>query len=229
MTLAEFEVLASEKLKNNDEKTREELLYLLNGGILRRLIENLIDNSRELDEVARRSYCHNNGFFKILLLDKRPRYSVRFHIWPEQPFQECDIHNHPWDMSGLVFNGSYEWPIYIFEHTQEENNCFGLYKCRYFKDYSGHSFFKKGNVKIIETGKQKLQQGDIFRLSSTQYHSVKKNNFEPAYSIVITGYSEVLNADVISGREIKCNTDMYNSSVDSLILRNKLLSFMDRS
>lgn len=229
MTLTEFEVLASKKLTNNNEKTREELLHLLNTGMLRKLIENLINNPRELDEVARRSYCHNNGFFKVLLLDKRPRYSVRFHIWPEQPFQECDIHNHPWDMSGLVLNGSYEWPIYILEHTQENNNCFSLYECHYFKDYSGHLFCKNGNVKIIEIGKHNLQQGDIFRLLSTQYHSVKKNNSMLADSIVITGYSEVLNADVISSREITCNTDMYNTSVDSSILREKLLSFMDRS
>lgn len=229
MTLTEFEVLASKKLTNNNEKTREELLHLLNTGMLRRLIENLIDNPRELDDVARRSYCHNNGFFKILLLDKRPSYSVRFHIWPEQPFQESDIHNHPWDMSALVLNGSYEWPIYIFKDTQEKNNCFDLYECHYFKDYSGHSFFKKENVEIIEVGKHNLKEGNIFRLSSVQYHSVKKNNSEPADSIVITGYSEVLNADVISRREITCNTDMYNTSVDSSILREKLLSFMERS
>lgn len=229
MTLTEFEVLASKKLTNNNEKTRKELLYLLNTGMLRRLIENLIDNPRELDDLARRSYCHNNGFLKILLLDKRPKYSIRFHIWPEQPFLECDIHNHPWDMSGLVLNGSYEWPIYIFEQMQEENSCFSLYECRYFKNYSGHSFFKKGNLKIIETGNYNLQKDDIFRLSSAQYHSVKKNNSEPADSIVITGYSKVLNANIISSREKTCNTEIYNTSVDSPTLREKLLSFIERS
>lgn len=228
MTLTEFEVLVSKKLINNDENTREELLHLLNAGMLRRLIENLIANPRELEEVAKRTYCHNNGFFKVLLLDKRPRYSVRFHIWPKQSFHECDIHNHPWDMSGLVLNGSYEWLVYIFEHTQEDS-CFGLYECRYFKDYSGHLFFKKGNVKISEINKHNLQQGDIFQLSSAQYHSVKKNNSKPADSIVITGYSEILNADVISNREITCNTEMHNASVDSSILREKLLSFLDKS
>jgi len=229
MTLSKFEVLASKKLVKNNEKTRNELLYSLNNGMLRTLIENLVDNQEELENVARRSYCHNNGFFKILLIDNRPSYSIRLHIWPEQPFQECDIHNHPWDMSVLILNGSYEWPIYIVENTQEANNCCELYQCKYLKDYSGHSFLKKGNVKVIETGRETFQRGDIIQLLSTKYHSVKKNNSSPADSIMITSRSKVLNADVISNREMTCKTTLYNTSVDSSILKEKLLSFLDRS
>jgi hypothetical protein len=112
MTLAEFEDLASEKLAKNNEEARNDFLRLLNAGLLRTVIDNLIGSQTELDKVASRSYYHNNGFFKVLLIDKRPKYSIRLHIWPEYPFQECDIHNHPWDMSGLVLNGLYEWLMY---------------------------------------------------------------------------------------------------------------------
>jgi hypothetical protein len=229
MTLTEFEVLVSEKLAKNDKKSREELLGLLNVSLLRAVIENMLVSQSELDEVAGRSYYHNNGFFKILLLDKRPKYSIRLHIWPEYPLQGNDIHNHPWDMSGLVLNGSYEWQIYTVEHTQEESDCIASYECHYLKDYSGHSFCKKEKVKTIEVDKQYFQQGNIFQLPSVQYHSVKKINVEPADSIVITGASEILIADVISSRSITCNTQLYNESVDSSFLREKLLSFMDRS
>jgi len=229
MTLAEFEILASEKLATNDEETRDDFLRLLNAGLLRTFINNLTRSQAELDKIASRSYYHNNGFFKVLLIDKRPKYSIRLHIWPEHPFQECDVHNHPWGMSGLVLNGSYEWPIYTLERTQEEGGLFGLYECRYLKDYSGHSFNKNGKATLNEVDNMCMQEGDIFRLSPMQYHSVKKDNSEPADSIVITDNSEVLSADVISGRSISCNVVLMNAPVKSAFLRKKLVSFMDRS
>lgn len=229
MTLAEFEILATEKLATNDKEARDDFLHLLNAGLLRTVIEALTSSQTELGEVASRSYYHNNGFFKILLIDKRPKYSIRLHVWPEHPFQECDVHNHPWDMSGLVLNGSYEWPIYTLEREQEESGCLELYECRYLKDYSGHSFHKKGSVELIEADTVFLQKGEIFRLPSMQYHSVTKGNSEPADSIVITGDSELLSADVISSRARPCNTLLKNAPVEISFLREKLVSFIGRS
>lgn len=228
MTLAEFEILASEKLETNDKEARNDFLHLLNAGLLRIVIEALTTSQTELGKVASRSYYHKNGFFKILLIDKRPKYSIRLHIWPEHPFKECDVHNHPWDMSGLVLNGSYEWPIYTVEREQEEGGCLELYECRYFKDYYGHSFHKKESVELIEVDTIFLQKGDIFYLPSIQHHSVRKGNSEPADSIVITGYSEFFSTDVISSRPMSCNTALKNAPVDSSFLREKLVSFIGR-
>ena len=229
MTLAEFEILASEKLATNDKEARDDFLYLLNAGLLRAVIEALTRSQKELGEVASRSYYHNNGFFKVLLIDKRPKYSIRLHIWPEHPFQDSDVHNHPWGMSGLVLNGSYEWSIYSLERDQEESGCLELYECRYLKDYSGHSFHKKGSVKLIETDTIFLQKSEVFCLPSVQYHSVKKGNAEPADSIVITGHSDYLSADVISSHARPCNTLLKNASVEIPFLREKLVSFIARS
>lgn len=83
MTLVEFEALASENLSINNEESRAEFLRLLSTGLLVNVIDSLLGNERELNEVANRSYYHSNGFLKIVLIEKRPKYSVRFHIWPE--------------------------------------------------------------------------------------------------------------------------------------------------
>jgi hypothetical protein len=228
MTLIELEALASEKLSINNEESRTGFLRLLNAGLLENIIDSLVGNEKELNEVASRSYYHNNGFLKVVLIDKRPKYSVRFHIWPEESFQAPDVHNHPWDMTGLVLNGSYEWPIYTLNRTLEGCENFDLFECRYMEDYSGHSFHGLDKVILNQVDKLSFQQGDIFQFHQTQYHSVKKENSQPAESIVITGDSVGLNANVITKRKIMCSSISKNSSVESSFLQDKLSLFLER-
>lgn len=228
MTLIELETLASEKLSINNEDSRTSFLRLLSTGLLVNVVDNLLGNERELNEVASRSYCHNNGFLKVVLIDKRPKYSVRFHIWPEESFQAPDVHNHPWDMTGLVLNGSYEWPIYALEQNLEGCESSDLFECRYLEDYSGHSFHKLNKVVLKKVDKLSFQQGDIFQFPQTQFHSVRKENSQPAESIVITGDSVGLSANVITNRKIMCSSIYKNSSVDSSFLQCKLSSFLER-
>ena len=228
MTLIELEVLASEKLSKNNEESRADFLRLLDAGLLVNVLDNLLSSQRELNEVASRSYYHNNGFLKILLIEKRPKYSIRFHIWPEQSFQAGDVHNHPWDMSGLVLNGSYEWPIYTLGQALEDYECFGLYECRYLEDYSGNSFHNIDKVILNQVDKLSFHRGDIFQFSQAQYHSVRKDNFQPAESIVITGNSVGFSAHVVTNRKIMCSAMFNNTPVKSSFLQEKLFSFLTR-
>ncbi|MEZ2745607.1 hypothetical protein ACBQ16_10465 [Halopseudomonas bauzanensis] len=228
MTLIELEALASEKLSINNEESRADFLRLLNVGLFSKVIESLLGNERELNEVASRSYYHNNGFLKVVLIENRPKYSVRFHIWPEESFQAPDVHNHPWDMTGLLLNGSYEWPIYTFNQASESCESFDLFECRYLEDYSGHSFHNLDKVVLNQVDRLSFQEGDIFQFPQTQYHSVKKENSQPAESIVITGESVGLSANVITNRKMMCSSISKNSSVESSFLQDKLSSFLER-
>lgn len=228
MRLTEFEVLASKMLANNDEDARQHFLFLLNSSLLKSVVYNLVNNQQDLDEVASRSYYHDNGFLKTLLIDKRPKYSIRLHVWPDQPLEECDVHNHPWDMSGVVLNGDYIWPIYTLERTCNKGAYHDLYECSYLDDYSGHIFKKEGKAILNHVDTLIMRKGDFFRLPSTHYHSVKKTNSKLADSIVITADSEIMNAKVISNRGITCSDVLKNPSVNSLFLRQKLVSLLNR-
>jgi len=228
MTLIELEALASEKLLINNEESRASFLRLLNTGLLVNVIDNLLCNEIELNEVASRSYYHNNGFLKVVLIEKRPKYSIRFHIWPDESFQAPDVHNHPWDMTGLILNGSYEWLIYSLDQTSEGSESFNLFECRYLEDYSGHSFHKLDKVILNRVDELSFRKGEIFQFPQTQYHSIRKENSQPAESIVITGVSVVLSANVITNRRIMCSSISKNSSVESSFLRDKLSSFLER-
>lgn len=229
MKLIELEALASETLSTNNKESRAHLLRLLNTGLLADVIDSLLTSKAEIIDVASRSYHHNNGFLKIVLIDNRPRYSIRLHIWPQESFQAPDIHNHPWDMTGLVLNGAYKWPTYTPIQVLDRCNSFNLFECRYLDDYSGHSFHEINKVTLNKTGHLKLQKGDIFNLHHTQYHSVTKENSQHAESLVITGHSTRLSANVITNRKIACNSTHKNPSIESSFLQEKLSSFLKRS
>lgn len=228
MHLTELKILASQQLRENTKKSRKEMLALLHADLLHTVIENLVNSPSELNEVASRSYCHKNGFLKLLLIDQRPYYSIRLHLWPKIQLQDGDIHNHPWDMSGLVLTGAYTSYNYTIGEKSQKKSYLSLYECRYLKDYSGHSFINKGNIQSVETSQQDFRSGDFFQLPATNYHIIRKNNSTSADSIVITGNSDALTANVISSREIICNKPIYNESMNSIHLKKKLLSFIER-
>lgn len=125
-------------------------------------------------------------------------------------------------------NGSYEWPIYTLGQTSGGCDSFDLFECRYLEDYSGHSFHNLHKVILKQVDKLSFQKGDIFQFPQTQYHSVRKENSQPAESIVITGDSVGYSANVISYRKIMCNAIFRNSSVEGAFLRDKLSEFLCR-
>ncbi|MDL2192821.1 hypothetical protein QQF40_15685 [Cobetia sp. LC6] len=105
MNLNVFKFLLDEMLFSNDEVSRQSLLEYMSYGRWRSLFSSIVLNEAAIEEIAKRSYVHANGFVKLLLVDKRPLYSVRLHIWPSTVIKETDIHDHPWDFDGFILNG----------------------------------------------------------------------------------------------------------------------------
>lgn len=76
---------------------------------VRRLLEGVLAEPRDLRRVARRSYIHPNGYDKIVLVSARSTqvpFELRLHIWwPAPDTEEPDIHNHDWDFASSVLCG----------------------------------------------------------------------------------------------------------------------------
>jgi hypothetical protein len=222
----EFISVVDAKLKINTTESRKEVLLLLKNKVLRSVIELVINDNVLLKEVSNRSYFHKNGFLKVLLIDMRPKYSVRLHIWPTDPFSETDIHDHPWNMTGLVLNGSYNWNV--FEESQSSDLFVNRYICNYLDDYSGH-FLKKGHSVFISlVNVLSFVKGEFFDFSHKELHNVEKKNYLPADSIVITGENISEYAQVITSREIKTDKVIFNSAIDDFSLKNSLVDFLTR-
>lgn len=77
---------------------------------LKSLFEDLRTDKGWREEIAQRSYTHDNGFDKLkLVVSEDPEYKLRLHIWwPENTPQDPDsvnFHDHRWDFHSILISG----------------------------------------------------------------------------------------------------------------------------
>ena len=72
--------------------------------VIKGLLAALLNAPAQLDDIARRSYWHGNGFLKIVLLDQG--YKLRLHIWFAGTACEENIHSHRWGFASHVLVGT---------------------------------------------------------------------------------------------------------------------------
>lgn len=65
----------------------------------------LTDDEGELEVLARRSYFHGNGFYKIPLLVGKS-FVFRLHVWEAGVYAEENLHSHRWPFASFVAAGS---------------------------------------------------------------------------------------------------------------------------
>ncbi|NNH00960.1 hypothetical protein [Acinetobacter sp. ANC 5414] len=170
MELEDFEILCDTLLVNNSELKRISILELLaNEQLL-----SLIKNEKILHKISRKSYIHNNGFIKIVLIDKRPHYAIRLHIWPNTEINNASAHNHPWDITVKIISGEYEWINCSIYNLGNKNAL--LYNCIYYNNYNSHKIIFLKNVKLNQDEIISYKKGDIFDYSKNIYHTIKKIN-----------------------------------------------------
>lgn len=85
------------------------------------LLDRLLKSPSDLAEVAARSYNHDNGFAKIILVDGAGRTpSLRLHAWADPEDAEMgNIHNHCWNFSSYVISGSLAFEEYVQDPAGE--------------------------------------------------------------------------------------------------------------
>lgn len=92
------------------------------------LFNDILSTPDWLEEIAKRSYIHSQGFLKIILLDGREGsgYKLRLHIWDMDviskfgaPFAE-DKHEHRWDFVSTLLRGKIENHRYTISKANSE-------------------------------------------------------------------------------------------------------------
>lgn len=75
-----------------------------NTGVIAFINAILLDH-KYLSAIAQSSYIHQNGFFKIPLVQEE-KFVIRLHIWiPSVPAKET-LHNHRWYLASTVLKGN---------------------------------------------------------------------------------------------------------------------------
>lgn len=102
--------VAHEGLRSVADYSDSRLTSILNVYSAARIIREILDSSQGLEDIARRSYTHSNGFDKITLISNgKPEFKLRLHIWWPRGRSEQNtelIHNHRWFFTSTTLCGS---------------------------------------------------------------------------------------------------------------------------
>lgn len=224
MNLEQLDLLAQNYLKNNSSSQREELIRLLKGECFRSLILEIVSNPKDLQLLAKNAYEHDNGFIKLVLIDRRPSYAIRLHIWPPKVMEDSAIHNHPWDLSGVVLLGQYTWVLY---EEKEMGHQLKLYECQYLKDYSGHRFSYIKDVYMTDILKFDMRENCVYDSKKYLYHKIVKNNKEWAVTLMICGSIDNSIAHVISDTEKEAEVLIENADLSADVIKFYLSKILE--
>jgi hypothetical protein len=168
----------------------------------RSILTELLNSEARLGDIARRSFWHDNGFAKIVLLS-HAAYKLRLHVWqnaegsPTAP--RGNVHNHRWDFSTVLLAGSYRHQE--FRQSTDGEKFFAYKYC---------TLGAPGSYSLVPAGSQTLQcvfdahlaQGSGFTISSDVLHRVIPDGGEPTVSLVLEGPHHPSTSDVFAANEV---------------------------
>ena len=154
------------------------------------LLANLRHSPEALEEVARRSYWHSNGFAKIVLdADDDPEgRKLRLHIWPaatdgESPRGESDPHGHRWDFASSVLVGE-GFEVVEYDVVERDGELYGGY------EYNPRSSWglRGGIEMLLRPGVVRFRpRGDVYRCGTEIVHTVEPLGRGFAATLVVQG------------------------------------------
>ena len=126
-----YESLADVLARSQSGNLFSELIQISDSYSVLELLTEIITTPSILQEVARRSYLHNNGFDKITLkVDSQDIFGprIRLHIWwPRcRPPSDATIHNHAWNFASRLLCGQQESELFDRDDSGSE---YHEYKC----------------------------------------------------------------------------------------------------
>lgn len=158
----------------NEETTnevRERLAEFRDESTLKRLFENIRSDEEWLEEIARRSYSHDNGFDKLVLCAfKDPDRKLRLHVWdsaitPQSP-SETNVHNHRWNFCSTVLCGEFQFEMY-----EQVTEGVGFEKYEYApKQEKEYSLRHRGKEHLEKTFSGRLPRGVEYSISHDVIH-----------------------------------------------------------
>lgn len=73
------------------------------------VLQEIVNTPELLEDIAKRSYRHPNGFHVLTLFESKHGSEVRFHVWlPDTEIAPENVHLHRWDMISFPLTAGFE-------------------------------------------------------------------------------------------------------------------------
>jgi hypothetical protein len=189
------------------------------------LIGGALGNSQILDAIAARSYQHNNGFEKIVLVaSKTPQYKLRLHVWwPNASIEptETNIHSHRWDFSSSVLVGALTCEEFVVSNEESSPYHHLVYSPVVNNKYSIQSV---GVTYLSCARRDVLRRGDIYYLAFNRLHSVNADRTKLAATLFLQGPDLVTTTDVFTTQNKKKTAKIHVQPIAPSALSDKLVN-----
>ena len=145
-------------------------LLPFSGEGLNSFLHSILDDPRQLERVASRSYRHGNGFYKVVLGSDKS-LKLRLHIWLPGELGEENIHDHRWAFASTILCGQLESEIFAEALTNEA------------KAYREYIYFAKngdcpahvqpnGEVRLVCTKRIIRHSGEAYHMAPGTLHRI---------------------------------------------------------
>lgn len=142
----------------------------------------IINQDQELHRlIGERSYNHDNGFYKLVLLHTQDGYKVRIHVFSNGLRGAENFHNHRWAFNSLVIAGKLNFDVATVQENEDGE----------FEQWFYH---KEGDIfNLLETGKHydldwksySHNAGNSYRMDTSTIHRITESE-EYTATLVIT-------------------------------------------
>jgi len=195
------------------------------------LFRMVINNERWMQNITKRSYTHDNHFVKLVILDTPKSIKLRFHIWGNNSYGDCNIHDHRWNFASKVICGNmiqeeYEETDFQFQSDNLQSQSKQLFQANKYE------YIRKSNDKygIKECGQCILKCTQRINYKNLQSYSLKFNILHKiieanGYTLVMTGSpeSQRLNCRLINVNKIpNIENDIDHTKLTTSEIKNLL-------
>ena len=161
------------------------------------LVNDLLNSSCLLNNIAKNSYLHQNGFYKIQLAACQD-FTVRLHIWMPGNHAKETLHSHCWHFASYVLDG-----MVISEEWEDSPSSLA-------KPYDEYLYLSKhepprliGQAKVAFSRACHISEGSSYFLKATTLHKVVTENDNMTATII-------------------CHSSPVTSFARNIILNNKV-------
>jgi len=193
---------------------------------LREALASVLADDELLELIAARSYAHVNGYDKIVLVDRRPRYALHLHLWwpGAQTGSPEHIHNHPWTFSTALLSGGYRTRFY---RIAPSGHPLYRYTCTSTLGQPGHTLEPNGMVAARCVFDAHVTVGARYTIRRSVLHRISNLPRELTSTLML--HSRIVDArtTLLTEAPLETHGRVEVASFGAPTLRRKLNAYLD--
>ena len=190
--------------------------------ILLKTIKYVLSNEEICLKNKEKSFFHNLGFIKLVLLNLNDNSQVRLHMWLQGIYNQTP-HTHPWNFTSRILAGSITDNVY--SEIQTNNKPFSKQVCISSFKKNGYQFKNLKDTNLKHLSSNKYQINDIYSHHYSEIHLT--SNIKPnTITLCITGKS-LTNISYVYSNNQKISTNEGQLGLNLMEYRNYLYQILD--